>query len=315
MEQNKELMLSIYVATYNHENYIVRALDSILMQKTNYKFEVLVGEDCSTDNTRAILKEYEKKHPGFFTFFYRKENMYNSECNNSADLMRRCTGKYIIALEGDDYWIDENKIEKQIRFLENHPEYIAVSHNCIVVDEESRPNGEEYPECKDNEYTFKHFFSEIMPGQLATVMYRNYMKDSSFDSSIFDKNLSPGDRLLYFALLCNGKIYCMQEKMSAYRHITTHGTSYSATCRFDFAKQKQWQFELIKYANKNSTKKTVKIAEYQYVNFIIKGFLSKQITLVQAFKEFALVKYKVSAILIGIRRIFNKKILRKKIYT
>ena len=314
MSEN-DIILSVYVATYNHENYIARALDSILMQKTKYKFEVLVGEDCSTDNTRAILKEYEKKHPGFFTMFYREKNMYNSECNNSVDLMRRCTGKYIIALEGDDYWIDENKIEKQICFLENNPEYIAVSHNCIVVDEESKPNGEEYPECKDNEYTFKHFFSEIMPGQLATVMYRNYMKTPSFDSSILDKNLSPGDRLLYFSLLCNGKIYCMQEKMSAYRHITTHGSSFSATNKFIFKNVKTWQQELIKYAIKHSSIKEIKISEYQLLNLIIRGYLKKQITLKQAMCEFAEIKYKFSAVLIGIKRIINKKILHKKLYS
>ena len=316
MERNlmDDIIISIYVATYNHENYIARALDSILMQKTNYKFEVLVGEDCSTDRTREILKEYEKKHPGFFTMFYREKNMYNSECNNQRDLRQRCKGKYIIGLEGDDFWTDENKLQKQVDFLEKNPEYIAVAHNTVVVGEDSEPNGETYPECKDEEYTFKHFFSEIMPGQLTTVICHNYMIDDNFDSAIMNKGLIPGDRLLYFALLCYGKIYCMQETMSAYRHITTHGTSFSATYKFNFAKQKIWQSELIKYAEKHSNKKTVKIAEYQFLNFIIKGVLYKQITLKQAMCEFAEIKYKFSALFIGLKRMINKKILHKKLY-
>lgn len=313
MSEN-DIVLSVYVATYNHENYIARALDSILMQKTKYKFEVLVGEDCSTDNTRAILKEYEKNHPGFFTMFYREKNMHNTQCNNVRDLILRCRGKYMIALEGDDFWTDENKLEKQIDFLESHPEYIGVAHNCVVVGEDSLPNGEKYPECEDEEYTFKHFFSEIMPGQLATIMYKNYYQDDTFDNSIMEKGLSPGDRLLYFALLCNGRVYCMQEKMSAYRHITTHGTSFSATYKFDFAKQKIWQSELIKYANKYATKKAVRIAEYQYLNFTIKGFLYKQISLKQAIREFFSIKYKIAAVLIGVKRVINKKILKKKLY-
>ena len=154
-----------------------------------------------------------------------------------------------------------------------------------------------------------------MPGQLATVMYRNYMKTPSFDSSILDKNLSPGDRLLYFSLLCNGKIYCMQEKMSAYRHITTHGSSFSATNKFIFKNVKAWQQELIKYAIKHSSIKEVKISEYQLLNLIIRGYLKKQITLKQAMCEFAEIKYKFSAVLIGIKRIINKKILHKKLYS
>lgn len=310
-----DIILSIYVPTYNHEKYIVRALDSILMQKTKYKFEVLVGEDCSTDNTRAVLKEYEKEHPGVFQIFYREQNMHGTSCNNARDLKQRCKGKYIVGLEGDDFWTDENKLEKQLDFLENNPEYIAVSHKCVVVGEDSTPNGETYPQCEDSEYTFKHFFSEIMPGQLTTVMYKNYYhKDSTFDRSLLEKGLTPGDRLLYFSLLCHGKIHCMNEVMSAYRHITTGGTSFSATFRFNYSKQKVWQEEFIKYANKYSSKTEVKIAEYQLVNIIIKGLLKRQATIGECVKEFIQIKYKFSAVVIGIKRIINKKILRKKLY-
>ena len=91
-------ILSIYVAVYNHEKYITQALDSILMQKTDYPYEVLVGEDCSTDNTRAVLKEYEAKHPGKFAIFYREHNMHRETPNNIQDLLMRCRGKYIIVI-------------------------------------------------------------------------------------------------------------------------------------------------------------------------------------------------------------------------
>ena len=110
----KELMLSIYVPVYNHEKYIVETLDSILMQKTEYRYEVLVGEDCSTDNTRQVLEAYEKTHPGKLTVFYRKRNMHKDEIRNSTDLRLRCRGKYIIGIEGDDFWTDPLKIQKQI---------------------------------------------------------------------------------------------------------------------------------------------------------------------------------------------------------
>ncbi len=316
MNNTNDVILSIYIPTYNHEKYIVRALDSVLMQKTKYNFEVLVGEDCSKDSTREILKEYEKQHPGKLQIFYREKNMHNTECNNARDLKRRCKGKYIIGLEGDDFWTDENKIEKQIDFLENHPEYIAVSHNCVVVDGNSEPNGEAYPQCTDEEYTTMHFFCDILPGQLTTVMYHNYyLEDSEFDYSILEKGLTPGDRLLYFALLCHGKVFCMQETMSAYRHIVAHGSSFSANYKFDFFKHKKWQQALIEYIKKHSGKKELKIAEYQYLYFIFKGLLSKQITFKQAVQEYSAISHKISVILIAFKRIINKKILHKKIYT
>ena len=314
--KNNDIILSVYVATYNHEKYIERALDSILMQKIDYNMEILVGEDCSTDSTREILKEYEKNHPDSrMQIFYREKNMYGSECNNSQDLKLRCRGKYMIALEGDDFWTDENKLQRQVEFLETHPEYIAVAHNCVVVGEDSEPNGEVYQECEDTEYTFKHFFSEIMPGQLATLMYRNYFIDEKFDYSILEKGLSPDDRLMYCALLCHGKIYCIQEKMSAYRHITTHGSSFSATNSFNYERQKRWQNELTEYLRRHCGEREVKISEYQYLNCIMQAVKYKQLTLAQAFKEFCGIEHRFSALLIGVKRLINKKVFHKKLYT
>lgn len=314
MPENNDVILSIYVATFNHENYIVRALDSILMQKTKYKFEVLVGEDASTDGTRAVLKAYEQQHPGVFTIFYREKNMHHSEISNARDLFLRCKGKYIIALEGDDFWLDENKIETQIDYLESHPECIAVAHNCVVVGEDSKPNGETYPECKDDKYTLRHYFSEIMPGQLATVMYRNYLLDSSFDSSILCKHLCPSDRLLYFALACHGEIHCMQKVMSAYRHITKGGSSYSATVRFIYAEQLHWHTELLAYAQKHCGKYDVLRTEYLYLYVIYAGLRHKQITVKQAFHDFSTLQHKIPLFFVGLIRQMNKRLLHKKLY-
>ncbi len=252
MDQKYPVMVSVYVPTFNHEKYLVQALDSILMQKTQYSYEVLVGEDFSTDNTRQVLREYEAAHPGRLTVFYREENMHRKPINNAGDLKRRCKGKYIIALEGDDFWTDENKLEKQVAFLEQHPDYIAVAHNCLVVGEDSQPNGEYYPECKRQDYTFTHFFDRIMPGQLTTLLCRNYMLPGSMDISLMTQGLTPGDQLLYFTLLYHGKVYCMQEVMSAYRHITSTGSSFSATVRFQGDKEMIWYQALRNYAKKQN---------------------------------------------------------------
>ena len=311
---DEDIMLSIYVATYNHEKYIGMALDSILMQKTKHKFEVLVGEDCSTDKTREVLQQYERKYPGFFTIFYRDHNMHSEKPNNAGDLKRRCRGKYIIALEGDDYWTDENKIEQQIDFLENHPEYIGAAHNCVVVDENSNPNGEEYPECKDEEYTLKHFISEIMPGQLTTLMYRNYRRDNMMDSSIFDKKITPGDRVSIFALTVNGRIYCQQKVMSAYRHITGHGTSFSANYKYSFDKDEKYTNELYCYAVKNGDEETLKIVSSLYVRSLMNGIKSRQCSFREMLKYLNKIDNKYIALYSYFKQWVNHHILRKKIW-
>lgn len=151
----EEITLSVMIPTYNHERYIVKALDSVFMQETEYTYEVLVGEDASTDGTRHVLKEYESEHKyDALHVFYRKHNMRNDPISNQKDLRLRCQGKYIITLEGDDYWIDKDKIQRQISFLENHPDYVTVAHNCKIVNENNEPVDFSYPECKNNEYSF-----------------------------------------------------------------------------------------------------------------------------------------------------------------
>ncbi len=308
-----ELMLSIYVATYNHENYIGKALDGILMQKTEYPYEVLIGEDCSIDGTRRILKEYEEKYPGRFQIFYREHNMFHEEVNNGEDLKRRCRGKYIIGLEGDDYWTDPYKIDKQIRFLEEHPDYMAVAHNCVVVDEFSNPNGEEYQECKDEEYTIHHFASEIMPGQLTTVMYRNFYAYDVVDASICKRKLSPGDRCIYFTLVANGKVYCMQEIMSAYRHITNKGTSFSATYSYQYPKWKALTSAFLEYADKLNNAEAKKYAEFMYMRNVYMAVKYKALTLGEALREVKDLSHKMRAFIMCIIFIINKRVLKKDV--
>ena len=278
-----DVMLSIYITTYNQEKYISQALDSILMQKTKYPYEVLIGEDCSTDSTRKVLEEYEKKCPDNFKFYYRKKNMHNCEINNGVDLMMKCKGKYIIALEGDDYWIDESKIDTQIRFLEDNPDYIAVAHNCVVVGDDSLPNGEVYPECKDEKYSLNHYLNGILPGQLATVMYRNIYRDQSVDLS-FLKSRNPLDRKLYFVLSNNGNIYCLQKTMSAYRHIVTGGYSFSANYKYNFSSSEMWNKNLLEYAYRCFKKQYIFAAEILYVRAVKNGVSSRQCNVWKAIK-------------------------------
>ncbi len=295
-------MLSILVPTYNHEEFIVEALDSIRMQKTSYSYEVLVGEDASTDNTKKVLKDYEKKHPGFIQVFYRENNMMRMPIWNSLDLRHRAKGKYLITLEGDDFWTDENKIEKQISFLENHPEAIAVAHRCIVVGKNSMPNGEEYPECRNEVYTVKDFKKSVLPGQLATIMVRNYYQDNICDYSILEKKLSPGDTLLAYVLVNHGKVYCLDEIMSAYRHVTNGGSSYSANVKYIYKKEENWWRELMIYASKVPSIEGYHYIQYKYLLVILRGLRDKDINYREFFSLFSKIEHKIPACILLIKQ-------------
>lgn len=300
-----DIMLSIVVPTYNHERYIKKALDSILMQETSYSYEILVGEDCSTDGTREVLRNYEKKHPGKLQVFYREKNLSAAKYWNWADLARKTKGKYLITLEGDDFWLSTTKIHQQIEFLEKHPEYIAVAHNCIVVDQYGNPNGEIYPECKTKEYTLWHYLCEIFPGQLTTVMCRNFERQDILDKGIIESHMVPGDRVLYFALANRGKIYCMQNAMSAYRHVTQGGSSYSANVKFSFVQAEIWHRTLLEYAKRQGKLKGILVLEALYLSLVIHGLRMHMITWSRALSLFRNIAHPVLAISIGgIRYLF-----------
>lgn len=287
MLENKtdfDVILSIIIPTFNHELYISKALDSVLMQKTKYKIEVLVGEDMSSDGTRDILKKYEKDFPNFFTIYYRDHNMHNDKICNVQDLYLRAKGRYVICLEGDDYWTYNYKIEKQIDFLENNPDYIATAHKCTVVDQNGIECNEAYLDCNDTEYSLNHFLLGVVPGQTATVMYRNYYRYKLFDTSVLEMGLVPGDLLKFYCLATNGKIYCMKENWSAYRHVLNGGSSFSANNHYDFKKLEIWNRSLYNYAKLNSTSFGIKITGALYLYVILVGVKKGELSFIDGVK-------------------------------
>jgi glycosyltransferase involved in cell wall biosynthesis len=126
---SKAPLVSVNIITYNHEPYIVQAIEGALMQKTNFPYEVLIGEDDSSDGTREICKEYAAKYPDKIRLFLndRKNVIYiNGQPTgrwNFINLLKKAKGKYIAICEGDDYWTDPYKLQKQVDFLEANPEY------------------------------------------------------------------------------------------------------------------------------------------------------------------------------------------------
>ena len=272
----KSPMVSVYMLVFNHSKYLREAIDSVLMQKTNFDYEIIVGDDASTDESAQIIKEYEEKYPEKIKAVIRDENLFGNDIDNFVDLRRRCSGKYMIALEGDDFWTDENKLQKQVDFLEENEDYIAVAHHTLVVDTDSNPTGEKYPECDEEEYSIKHFASEIMPGQLTTIMHRNIYINDKYDVSCFERPVIKADRLQNFFLINHGKIKCLKETMSAYRHIKDGGDSFSANHSYDFDMENHLCEGFLDIAKNTNDEETIIIAEMLYYKNLLLGRRTKQ---------------------------------------
>ena len=126
-------LVSIVNNTYNHEDFITEAIEGFLMQKTTFKVEILVHDDASTDKTASIVREYEKKYPELILPIYQTANQYSQGISPSREFQfPRTRGKYIALCEGDDYWTDPLKLQRQVDFLEANEEYTAVAENGIL---------------------------------------------------------------------------------------------------------------------------------------------------------------------------------------
>jgi glycosyltransferase involved in cell wall biosynthesis len=127
-------VLAVCLITYNHGRYIHQAIESILMQQVNFSWELIIADDCSTDDTRKVLKDYKEKHPDFIHLILQSRNV--GPAQNWMDLVTYSKAKYIAYLEGDDYWADPLKLQKQVDFLESNPSFSMCFHNVDVVNGE-----------------------------------------------------------------------------------------------------------------------------------------------------------------------------------
>lgn len=228
----KRPKVSILVITYNHEKYIREALDGILMQKVDFDYNIVIYDDASLDKTQDIIREYENKHPDIIIAIYQSENKYSKGINREQYYLPYLTGEYVAVCEGDDYWTDPYKLKKQVDFLEKHTEYIATAHNVRVIDEnykELDENLHPYKKYDDHIFTQKDALEFKLPGQLASIVYRNIWID--LDKKVIElyKNCKTnGDKKLAVLLTSFGDIFCLSEVMADHRKIVSHGSSWSA---------------------------------------------------------------------------------------
>ena len=215
---NSAPLVTIRCITYNHEKYIAQCIEGFLIQKTNFPFEILIHDDASTDDTAIIIRKYEEKFPKIIKPIYQTENQYSKHDDTIVNILNSLTrGKYIAICEGDDYWIDENKLQMQVDFLENNPEYTMCFHSAIQHYENNEIQDAPFSKIMDRDYSSKQIFKQwIIP--TASVVYKSFIMDTDLYKSMrSDRRLIFGDTPLFLACSEAGKIRGFSKNMSVYR--------------------------------------------------------------------------------------------------
>lgn len=221
MENRNQLMVSIQCLVYNHEPYLRQCLDGIVMQKTNFRFEAIVHDDCSTDGSRKIIEEYAAKYPDIIKPIYETENQYSKKDGSLRRIIYdHIKGNYIAICEGDDYWIDSHKLQKQVDVLEENHEYSFCYTGFINVNE----NGHEI--CRPN---YEHLMEKAYSGDIlidllggnfimtCTTCFRRDVIMSELNASVPCKY----DYSLFLTASVLGKAYYISSKTAAYRKTST----------------------------------------------------------------------------------------------
>lgn len=218
------MKLSVFVVTYNQEQYIRQCLDSIVMQKVNFDYEVVIGDDCSIDGTAAICDEYAAKYPQIKVYHHSPNK---GLLGNWEFVMNKCQGEYIALIEGDDYWIDEHKLQRQVDWLDAHPDYTLTFTRAEIQYENGAEAGQEVnlPYLEEREYSVEEICSDFKVLSSSTVI-RNCLQPIHYS-----EQLLYADTYTFIELCKRGKAYCFGVPTAKYR---IHRSNLSANGDFDF---------------------------------------------------------------------------------
>jgi glycosyltransferase involved in cell wall biosynthesis len=211
-------IVSVCITTYNHEPYIAECLESVLMQQTNFPFEIIIGEDESTDNTREICKGYAEKYPDKIRLFLRSEkdkiyvNGIKTGRYNFIENLKVASGKYIALCDGDDYWTDSYKLTKQYNYFLNHNECVLNHHHYCKLIHGAKMNIDVVP--------LKYISDtadmlERWDIRLSTVMFLNILPLFVIPDWVYKNQV--GDRALFTWLSLFGYTYFIEDTMAVYR--------------------------------------------------------------------------------------------------
>lgn len=213
-------LVVIECITYNHGSYIRDALEGFVMQKTDFPFVAIVHDDASTDNTSEIVSEYAEKYPDLILPILERENQLSKKDDSLARILtaaKKATGaKYVALCEGDDFWTDSHKLQKQVDFLDTHPDYSMVFHAAFLkFENDVKPDSrlaQNYNSMQQRDYSL----DEILSGFIVPTCSAVY-RISILNRYKRDKDYCVGDNVLWTTCATSGKIYCIADKMSTYR--------------------------------------------------------------------------------------------------
>ena len=262
----RPLMVSIWCMTYNHEPFIRQCLDGFIMQKTNFRFEAVVHDDASTDGTAAIVREYAEKYPNIIKPIFESENQYSKHDGSLDRIMdETCTGKYIAICEGDDYWIDPLKLQKQVDFLEKNPDYSLCFTDVKNYYSENKKEGEYQSSHYGNENRLLEFldkkevFYKIILSkcriQTLTVLYPKSLLNTISPNTI---QFMMGDTPTWLDLSQIGRIKYIEECTGVYRiHKQSLSRNMDLQSRFCFSmfEMRIYYCKKYNYAIPNSIKR------------------------------------------------------------
>ena len=208
-----QITVSIFLLTYNQEQFIAQTINSILMQKANFNFQIVIGEDCSTDGTRSICETFAEKYSNKIKLLPALEKNIGLIANYMRTI-KACEGKYIAICDGDDYWIDENKLQKQVSFLEDNPNYSIVYSKLKKLFPDGTFKESIQRKLKQAGDFDDLVFENVIPS--VTVLFRNRQNISAVPTWI--TNFPYGDWPTYLWILKDGgKIHFMDEITAVYR--------------------------------------------------------------------------------------------------
>lgn len=213
--ENNNILVSMLVLTYNHEKYIEETLESLLRQKVSFKYEILVGEDCSTDNTRTILKTKYKNNPKV-RLFTREKNI--GACKNAYNLVMHARGKYLFMYEGDDYLTDDFALQYMVDWIENHNEYIGISCRRIALSEKTGHKWSRKIDADcDVDISLDDFVNQEAEFDPCATLFLNFYHDNRYDYRWYKMSRHVGDITMAIYMLLHGKIYQSARTIGVYR--------------------------------------------------------------------------------------------------
>ena len=227
----KQPLVTIRCLVYNHEPYLRQCLEGFVMQKTNFPFEAIVHDDASTDGSAAIIKEYAEKYPDIIKPIFETENQYSKHDGTIGRIMRENThGKYVAICEGDDYWIDPLKLQKQVDFLESHPEYV-LSYTNFIVDNCDPKNVQKRRFKGIDGNICKFLITKGNPiGTVTVCIRRDICLEYSKESLSWNLTMKMGDFPLWIYASMKGPVHYLSEVTAAYR-VLPHSASHNSNPR------------------------------------------------------------------------------------